>query len=105
MKTLHLSALAVFLTFSGSPAHAQRDMSKVEIKTTAVAGNIHMLEGQGGNIAVSTGPDGVLMALTLVIVAAITSPDFTGLSNKNQPINSATTITKIKPRFILAIRS
>lgn len=61
MKTLHLSALAVFLTFSGSPAHAQRDMSKVEIKATAVAGNIHMLEGQGGNIAVSTGPDGVLM--------------------------------------------
>ncbi len=61
MKTLHLSALAVFLTFSSSPARAQRDMSKVEIKTTAVAGNIHMLEGQGGNIAVSTGPDGVLM--------------------------------------------
>ena len=61
MKILHLSALAVFLTFPSSPAHAQRDMSKVEIKTTPVAGNIYMLEGQGGNIAVSTGPDGVLM--------------------------------------------
>jgi len=33
----------------------------VEIKTTAVAGNIHMLEGSGGNIGVSTGPDGVLI--------------------------------------------
>lgn len=42
-------------------AFAQQDFDKVEIKTTAVAGNIHMLEGAGGNVAVSVGPDGVLM--------------------------------------------
>lgn len=39
----------------------QPDFSKVEIKTTHVAGNIYMLEGAGGNIAVSAGPDGLLM--------------------------------------------
>ena len=39
----------------------QQDFSKVEIKRTLVAGNIHMLEGAGGNIAVSVGKDGALM--------------------------------------------
>ncbi len=42
-------------------AVAQTDFSKVEIKTTHVAGNIYMLEGSGGNIGVSVGPDGVLI--------------------------------------------
>jgi glyoxylase-like metal-dependent hydrolase (beta-lactamase superfamily II) len=37
------------------------DWSKVEIKTSKVAGNVYMLEGQGGNIAVSAGPDGLLI--------------------------------------------
>jgi len=40
---------------------AQQNFDKVEIKATAVAGNIHMLEGAGGNIGVSAGPDGVLI--------------------------------------------
>ena len=39
----------------------QNDFSKVEIKTTKVSGNIYMLEGAGGNIGVSAGPDGVLI--------------------------------------------
>ncbi|MET0625176.1 MAG: MBL fold metallo-hydrolase [Pyrinomonadaceae bacterium] len=39
----------------------QMDFSKVEIKTTKVAGSVHMLEGAGGNIGVSAGPDGVLI--------------------------------------------
>ena len=33
----------------------------MEIKTTKVAGNVYLLEGQGGNIAVSAGPDGLLI--------------------------------------------
>jgi glyoxylase-like metal-dependent hydrolase (beta-lactamase superfamily II) len=37
------------------------DFSKVEIKETPVAGNIHLLAGSGGNIGVSVGPDGVLL--------------------------------------------
>ncbi len=40
---------------------AQRDFSKVKIKTTHVAGPIYMLEGSGGNIGVSAGEDGVLI--------------------------------------------
>ncbi len=61
MKSTSLHSIALALALAALPAVAQRDMSNVEIKATHVAGNIHMLEGQGGNIAVSTGPDGVLM--------------------------------------------
>jgi cyclase len=39
----------------------QNDLSQVEIKTHRVAGNIYMLEGAGGNIGVTAGPDGVLI--------------------------------------------
>ena len=48
--------LTIVLTVS-----AQQDFSKVQIKSTHVAGNVHMLEGAGGNIGVSTGPDGLLI--------------------------------------------
>ncbi|MBK7998774.1 MAG: MBL fold metallo-hydrolase [Verrucomicrobia bacterium] len=61
MKRISFLSLIATLSLGVSTASAQRDFSKVEIKATPVAGNIHMLEGQGGNIAVSTGPDGVLM--------------------------------------------
>jgi glyoxylase-like metal-dependent hydrolase (beta-lactamase superfamily II) len=37
------------------------DFSKVEITETPVAGNIHLLEGAGGNISASVGPDGILI--------------------------------------------
>ncbi len=40
---------------------AQQDFSKVMIKTHAVAGNVYYLEGQGGNVGVLVGDDGVLM--------------------------------------------
>jgi cyclase len=40
---------------------ATPDFSKVVIKTTAVAGKVFLLEGMGGNIAVSTGSDGLLI--------------------------------------------
>src|SRR4029077_19131337 len=38
-----------------------QDFSKVEIKVTKVAGKVSMLEGAGGNIGVSVGPDGILI--------------------------------------------
>jgi len=44
-----------------SAAVGQQDFSGVEIKATQVSGPIHMLEGRGGNIGVSAGPDGILM--------------------------------------------
>ena len=56
-----LARAAVLWVTSIVIASAQQDFSKVEIKATPVAGNIQMLEGAGGNIGVSTGPDGVLM--------------------------------------------
>ena len=40
---------------------AQEDYSKVEIKATKVNGSVYMLEGAGGNIGVSVGPDGILI--------------------------------------------
>jgi glyoxylase-like metal-dependent hydrolase (beta-lactamase superfamily II) len=60
-----------------APPAAQPDFSKVEIKTTKIAGNFYTLEGQGGTIGVLAGPDGVFMVdsqfapLTDKIVAAI----------------------------------
>ena len=45
----------------GTAAHAQTDWSKVEIKVHKVNGNVYMLEGAGGNIGVSVGPDGILI--------------------------------------------
>jgi glyoxylase-like metal-dependent hydrolase (beta-lactamase superfamily II) len=67
------------LTFHAAVAAAQRDFSKVEIKTTRVAEGVYMLEGAGGNIGVHAGPEGVLVIddqfapLTDKIKAAITA--------------------------------
>ena len=56
------SALAgVLLVASVANAQAQQDLSQVQIKTTKLASNVYMLEGQGGQIGVLTGADGVFM--------------------------------------------
>jgi glyoxylase-like metal-dependent hydrolase (beta-lactamase superfamily II) len=56
-----LYALGALAFFTVAFAATQQDFSKVEIKTAKVAGNVYILEGAGGNIGVSAGPDGVLM--------------------------------------------
>lgn len=53
------AGLVVFL--SSATSFGQQDFSKVEIKATKIAGNVHMLEGYGGNIGVSVGADGILI--------------------------------------------
>src|SRR5688572_3525325 len=54
--------LAATIALAATAATAQQqDFSKVEIKTTKVSGNVYMLEGSGGNIGVSAGPDGLLI--------------------------------------------
>ena len=58
MKT-SVSNLAAVLALASAPA--QQDFSKVEIQTVHVAKNIYMLQGAGGNIGVSVGPDGLLI--------------------------------------------
>ena len=40
---------------------AAQDLSKVEIKSSPVAGSVYMLQGSGGNIGVSVGADGILI--------------------------------------------
>jgi glyoxylase-like metal-dependent hydrolase (beta-lactamase superfamily II) len=56
-QTLLTAVLLSLATF----ARAQQDFSKVEIKTIHVAKNIYLLQGAGGNIGVSAGPDGLLI--------------------------------------------
>ena len=60
LKRLLLFALTL-ACLSAITAHAQTDWSKIEIKVTKVNGNVYMLEGAGGNIGVSVGPDGILI--------------------------------------------
>ncbi len=57
----HLLILAFFILCVGVETGYAQDFSKVEIKVTKVAGNVYMLEGAGGNIGVSVGPDGILI--------------------------------------------
>jgi cyclase len=53
--------LAAGLALVVAPAVAQQDFSKVEMKVVPVSGSLYMLEGAGGNIGVSAGPDGILI--------------------------------------------
>src|SRR6266851_10494833 len=67
-----LAAIATALLLTGSAVAQQQpaatpaapppvDFSKVEIKTTDLGDNVYMLEGQGGNITVAVGKDGIIM--------------------------------------------
>src|SRR6266403_5754811 len=61
MKRITAAALAgAALLFAGA-ANAQQDFSKVEIKATDLGNKTYMLEGQGGNITVAVGSDGIIM--------------------------------------------
>jgi cyclase len=53
--------LAAGLVLAATPMLAQQDFSKVEMKVVPVSGSIYMLQGAGGNIGVSAGPDGILI--------------------------------------------
>lgn len=59
----HLLSLAssVVIAFASTPAGAQLDFEAAEIKTTQLRGGVYLLEGLGGNVAVSIGEDGVLL--------------------------------------------
>lgn len=73
----------------GSAVMAQSDMDKVEVKTEAVSGAVHMLVGMGGNIAVSAGADGIL----------IIDDQFEALAPKISATLAA--LGSNKPKFIL----
>jgi len=58
-----LALLLVTLASGLASAQAQQaiDFSKVEIRTTRLADDLHLVEGQGGTLSVLSGPDGVLV--------------------------------------------
>lgn len=62
MKLAWTAGLAATVSLIAVTAYAQGqpDFSKVEIKTTPLGNNVYMLEGQGGNITVACGQDGVI---------------------------------------------
>jgi cyclase len=61
VKRSFLLFAPLILLAAAASSFAQQDFSKIEIKATKVAGNVYMLEGSGGNIGVSVGPDGILI--------------------------------------------
>jgi cyclase len=79
----------LFLVCAFSVGALAQDFSRVQIKATKVAGNVHMLEGAGGNIGVSVGPDGIL----------IVDDQFAPLADKIRA--SLKTLGEGKLRFIL----
>jgi glyoxylase-like metal-dependent hydrolase (beta-lactamase superfamily II) len=73
-KTIRITAALAVLTFAGMAgvASAQQpaaapppppliDWAKIEIKTIELGNNTYMLMGQGGNITVAVGTDGIIM--------------------------------------------
>ena len=60
MRRLGIAAGAALLLAAGA-VQAQRDFDAVEIRTVPVAGGVHMLMGAGGNMALSSGPDGAFL--------------------------------------------
>jgi cyclase len=52
---------ALLLSACSLAASQDEDFSKVQMKVTKVAGNVYMLEGEGGNIGASIGEDGIVV--------------------------------------------
>jgi cyclase len=66
MNRITLAALAATTVLFAGPAMAQQqvDWDKIQIKTTDLGNKTYMLEGQGGNITVAVGTDGIIMVDT-----------------------------------------
>ena len=65
MRSVALAALAAAtVAFSGVANAQETDFSKVEIKTIDLGNKTYRLEGQGGNITVAVGTDGIIMVDT-----------------------------------------
>ena len=63
MNRIALAALAASTVLLAGTAMAQQqvDWDKIQIKTTELGNKTYMLEGQGGNITVAVGSDGIIM--------------------------------------------
>jgi glyoxylase-like metal-dependent hydrolase (beta-lactamase superfamily II) len=93
MFTTGLFLVSCILGVAARSALAQQepDWSKVQIKATKVAGNIYMLQGQGGNIAASVGEDGIV----------IVDDQFAPLADKIQAALKSLGITDKPVRFVI----
>src|SRR4051812_12685068 len=62
-KRVGIATLGLVVTLVSPAVFAQapQDYSKIEIKSTDLGHNTYMLEGQGGNITVIAGTDGIIM--------------------------------------------
>jgi cyclase len=69
-KIASVALAAAFIGFAASAnaqqpaapaAPPERDFSKTEIKTTDLGKNTYMLEGEGGNMTIAVGDDGIIM--------------------------------------------
>ena len=70
MTKFALAAIAAASLMLSGAAHAQQpaaappppliDWDKIQIKTTDLGNKTYMLEGQGGNITVAVGSDGII---------------------------------------------
>jgi glyoxylase-like metal-dependent hydrolase (beta-lactamase superfamily II) len=63
-KTTIAALAATMLCAGAALAQQQVDWDKVQIKTTDLGNKTYMLEGQGGNITVAVGTDGIIMVDT-----------------------------------------
>jgi len=61
MKKMFFSTLSLMFFLVCLAAAQDEDFSKVQIKVSKVAGNVYMLEGEGGNIGASVGEDGIVI--------------------------------------------
>lgn len=81
-----LGSMSVFA--HGNDKHFQQQQD-VTFKVTNITGNVHLLQGRGGNIAAINGPDGIL----------IVDDDYRELSKKLA--EALKTLGSEKPRFVL----
>lgn len=96
MRILKMVIIAAVMTLSG-PLLAQQpaasppppDFSKVEIKITDLGDNIHMLEGQGGNVTVAVAKDGII----------VVDSEFAPLHDKIKA--AITTISKLPIKYLI----
>lgn len=56
-----VAVVALTVVHGAALAQPKMDFDKVQIKPAKVAGSVYVLYGQGGNIGVSAGPDGILI--------------------------------------------
>lgn len=77
LTTARGTGLALALLSAAPAAAAQAAFDTVQVRAIAVAPGVHLLSGRGGNIGVSSGPDGVFLVddqyapLTEKILAAL----------------------------------